>query len=69
MLCPHMWRRRGGGFPPDRINMWKRLTGPYVSDVLSVFYISREGFSNDMINWQNMVNFPAAGCFWPWRVV
>lgn len=55
---------QGGGFHTDRINMWKWLTRLYVSDVLGVLYISWEAFSKDMINLQNMVNFPSAGYSW-----
>lgn len=54
----------GGGFHTDRINMWEWLTSLYVSDVLWMFYISWEAFSKDMINWQNMVNFPSVGYSW-----
>lgn len=64
MLCPQMWRGRGGGFHTDRINMWKWLTSLYVSDVLRVLYISWEAFSKDVIHLQNMVNFPSVG--YPW---
>ena len=64
MLCPQMWRGRGGGFHTDRINMWKWLTSLYVSDVLWVLYISWEAFSKDMINLQNMVNFPSVEYTW-----
>lgn len=64
MLCPQMWREQGGGFHTDRINMWEWLTSLYVSDVLRVLYISWEAFSKDMINLQNMVNFPSVGYSW-----
>lgn len=53
-----------GGFHTDRINMWKWLTSLYVSDVIRVLQISWEAFSKDMINLQNMVDFPSVGYSW-----